>query len=196
MISKDIRRATLVALGVGAAMAANSAWAQTADQGAQVAGEDMGVITVTGSRMITDNARSPTPITAVDIAEIALTTPSDIADALNKLPRSSAAELRARKATAAPTTAATCFRCATSAAAHPGAAGRPPRRAEQPGRHGQHRHAAADAGQRVDIVTGGASAIYGSDAVAGVVNYVLDKDFTGLSVKADFGMSDYGDGEQ
>ena len=37
----------------------------------------------------------------------------------------------------------------------------------------------------VDIVTGGASAIYGSDAVAGVVNYVLDKDFTGLTVKAD-----------
>ena len=32
---------------------------------------------------------------------------------------------------------------------------------------------------RVDIVTGGASATYGSDAVAGVVNYVLDKDFTG-----------------
>ena len=32
----------------------------------------------------------------------------------------------------------------------------------------------------VDIVTGGASAIYGSDAVAGVVNYMLDKDFTGL----------------
>ena len=50
--------------------------------------------------------------------------------------------------------------------------------------------------ERVDIVTGGASAIYGSDAVAGVVNYVLDKEFTGLSVKADYGLSDYGDGDQ
>ena len=50
--------------------------------------------------------------------------------------------------------------------------------------------------KKVDIVTGGASAIYGSDAVAGVVNYVLDKDFTGLSVKADFGMSKYSDGDQ
>ena len=47
----------------------------------------------------------------------------------------------------------------------------------------------------VDIVTGGASAIYGSDAVAGVVNYVLDKDFTGLTVKGDFGMSQYSDGD-
>src|SRR5579862_4689267 len=34
--------------------------------------------------------------------------------------------------------------------------------------------------QRVDIVTGGASAIYGSDAVSGVVNFILDKNFTGL----------------
>ncbi len=50
--------------------------------------------------------------------------------------------------------------------------------------------------ERVDIVTGGASAIYGSDAVAGVVNYLLDKEFTGLSVKADYGMSKYSDGDQ
>jgi outer membrane cobalamin receptor len=35
--------------------------------------------------------------------------------------------------------------------------------------------------ERVDIVTGGASATYGSDAVAGVINYVLDKNFTGLT---------------
>ena len=34
--------------------------------------------------------------------------------------------------------------------------------------------------ERVDIVTGGASAAYGSDAVAGVVNFVLDTDFTGF----------------
>src|SRR3954447_16356776 len=46
---------------------------------------------------------------------------------------------------------------------------------------------------RVDIVTGGASAIYGSDAVAGVVNFVLDKKFTGLALKADGGESKYSD---
>src|SRR3569833_1244824 len=38
--------------------------------------------------------------------------------------------------------------------------------------------------KRVDVVTGGASAAYGSDAVAGVVNLILDKNFSGL--KADF----------
>ena len=33
---------------------------------------------------------------------------------------------------------------------------------------------------RVDIVTGGASAVYGSDAVTGVVNFILDKKFDGF----------------
>ncbi|OAN56703.1 MULTISPECIES: TonB-dependent receptor plug domain-containing protein [unclassified Sphingobium] len=46
----------------------------------------------------------------------------------------------------------------------------------------------------VEIVTGGASAAYGSDAVAGVVNYVLDKTFEGIKVEADSGITDKGDG--
>lgn len=48
---------------------------------------------------------------------------------------------------------------------------------------------------RVDVVTGGASAVYGSDAVSGVVNYVIDKNFTGLRAKSSFGISEYGDAE-
>ena len=42
--------------------------------------------------------------------------------------------------------------------------------------------------QRVDVVTGGASATYGSDAVAGVVNLIINKNFTGL--KGDFQAGD------
>jgi outer membrane receptor protein involved in Fe transport len=42
---------------------------------------------------------------------------------------------------------------------------------------------------RVDVVTGGASAIYGSDAVTGVVSFVLDKHFNGLMVNAFSGIS-------
>lgn len=38
--------------------------------------------------------------------------------------------------------------------------------------------------ERVDVVTGGASAIWGSDAVAGVVNYVLNHNFNGLEIDA------------
>lgn len=48
--------------------------------------------------------------------------------------------------------------------------------------------------KNVEIVTGGASAAYGSDAVAGVVNFVLDKKFEGLKLTADAGVSTYGDG--
>src|ERR1700743_2803037 len=47
--------------------------------------------------------------------------------------------------------------------------------------------------QRVDVVTGGASAVYGSDAVAGVVNYILDHDFNGFKGLAQGGISTYGD---
>jgi outer membrane receptor protein involved in Fe transport len=36
--------------------------------------------------------------------------------------------------------------------------------------------------QRVDVVTGGASAVWGSDAVAGVVNYVMNHDFNGVQI--------------
>jgi iron complex outermembrane receptor protein len=49
--------------------------------------------------------------------------------------------------------------------------------------------------QRVDVVTGGASAVYGSDALAGVVNFVLDKEFTGLKGNVDYGATTMGDGE-
>ncbi len=42
---------------------------------------------------------------------------------------------------------------------------------------------------RVDVVTGGASAVYGSDAVTGVVNFVLDKKFNGLKFDVNSGIS-------
>ncbi|MDB5740352.1 MAG: hypothetical protein JWP16_1392 [Alphaproteobacteria bacterium] len=46
---------------------------------------------------------------------------------------------------------------------------------------------------RVEVVTGGASAVYGSDAVTGVVNFILDKKFTGFRSVAQAGVSGYGD---
>jgi iron complex outermembrane recepter protein len=47
--------------------------------------------------------------------------------------------------------------------------------------------------QRVEVVTGGASAVYGSDAVSGVVNFVLNKKFEGFKVEAQSGISSRGD---
>ncbi|QIG81049.1 TonB-dependent receptor [Sphingosinithalassobacter tenebrarum] len=47
--------------------------------------------------------------------------------------------------------------------------------------------------ERVDVVTGGNSAIYGSDAIAGVVNFVLKRDYEGIQLRGQSGVSTYGD---
>ena len=49
--------------------------------------------------------------------------------------------------------------------------------------------------ERVDIITGGASAVYGSDAIAGAVNFVLKNNFEGLDTSYMFGVNERGDGE-
>jgi iron complex outermembrane recepter protein len=48
---------------------------------------------------------------------------------------------------------------------------------------------------RVEVVTGGASAAYGSDAVAGVVNFITDSNLDGFRVRAQGGISTYSDNE-
>ena len=49
--------------------------------------------------------------------------------------------------------------------------------------------------ERVEVVTGGASAAYGSDAIAGVVNFILKKNFQGFQVDGEYGgyLHDNGD---
>ncbi len=48
---------------------------------------------------------------------------------------------------------------------------------------------------RVEVVTGGASAVYGSDALAGVVNFVLKNNFEGVELSSQYGVSEFGDGK-
>jgi len=50
--------------------------------------------------------------------------------------------------------------------------------------------------ERVEVLTGGASAVYGSDAVAGVVNIIYKKDFEGVALDAQYGESGEGDDSQ
>ena len=50
--------------------------------------------------------------------------------------------------------------------------------------------------ERLDVLTGGASTTYGADALAGVVNVVTKKDFTGVEINADWGQTDQSDGDE
>ncbi len=50
--------------------------------------------------------------------------------------------------------------------------------------------------ERVEVLTGGASAVYGADAVTGVVNFIMKDDFEGLQVDMNYGLSGEGDGQQ
>jgi len=47
--------------------------------------------------------------------------------------------------------------------------------------------------ERIDVITGGSSAVYGSDAVAGVVNFILRRDFDGIRLRGQGGISQQGD---
>ena len=50
--------------------------------------------------------------------------------------------------------------------------------------------------QRVDIVTGGASAVYGADAITGVVNFLLKRDFKGIDISTSYGTSSQHDADR
>jgi outer membrane receptor protein involved in Fe transport len=50
--------------------------------------------------------------------------------------------------------------------------------------------------ERVETITGGASSVYGADAVAGVVNFITKKDFEGVNIDAQYGNVQNGEGPQ
>jgi len=54
----------------------------------------------------------------------------------------------------------------------------------------------ASAVERIEVLTVGASSVYGSDAIAGVVNFIMRKDFEGMQASLDYGISDRQDGQR
>ncbi|WP_206243556.1 TonB-dependent receptor domain-containing protein [Novosphingobium terrae] len=151
-------------------------------------------IIVTGSRVVVNGNQMPTPVTVVNQDELRQTTPTTIADALNKLPAMTAS--RSAQTQNNPTTNAVgnflnlrgfgIQRTLILLDGH-----RVPSSAQD---------GSVDTNtipqlfvSRVDLVTGGVSAVYGSDAVTGVVNYVLDHKFKGLKGEFSGGISNYGD---
>ncbi len=50
--------------------------------------------------------------------------------------------------------------------------------------------------ERVEVITGGASSVYGADAITGVANFVTRRDFEGLEAAMTYGITERGDGER
>jgi outer membrane receptor protein involved in Fe transport len=151
-------------------------------------------VVVTGSRIIQDATMSPTPLTVLPVEDLQVTTPSNIADGLNKMPEFIGSQTARSVNNASSDSAANVLNLRNFGGQRTLVL-----------LDGQRVVASNTNGtvnvdtlpqilvQRVDVVTGGASAVYGSDAVSGVVNFVLDKRFTGVKVNANSGISTYGD---
>ncbi|MEJ7926394.1 TonB-dependent receptor [Sphingobium sp. AN641] len=154
-------------------------------------------IVVTGSRLSGGGFSAPTPVSTFNAAQLANRSANKVSDALNQLPQ-------LRGSTSASQVANT--------SASTGTNGQNLLNMRNLGASrtlilldGNRLPITNNAGstdtnilpqaliKRVDVVTGGASASYGSDAVAGVVNFILDTRFEGLKGNVNGGITTYGD---
>lgn len=153
-------------------------------------------VIVTGSRIVRDGYSAPTPVAVLGEADIQAQSPANISDFVNQLP-----------AIAGSGTSGSASGGLSNAAAGINSIGL---RGLGAGRtlvlvDGQRSVASTVGGtvdintipqdlvKRVEVITGGASAAYGSDAVGGVVNFILNTEYEGLKLTADSGISSRGD---
>jgi outer membrane receptor protein involved in Fe transport len=159
-------------------------------------------ISVSGTRIVRDGYQSPTPVSVLGENELQLQAVTSVADALNRMPEFSGSTITNGNG--------------ASYGGNTGGANSLNLRGLQPTRtlvlidgerlvgsnfSGFNNDASAvdinvipdNLIKRVDVVTGGASAVYGSDALAGVVNFVLDKNFTGIKGDVQGNVTTYGD---
>ncbi|MBD8618610.1 TonB-dependent receptor [Sphingomonas sp. CFBP 13728] len=190
-------------------MLPNSVAAQTApsatdgtamETGTQVAAEaaaapENETIVVTGSRIARPNLDSPSPITSLSIQELTQTGEVSLGDTLNKLP--------SLRATFSGSNSTRFIGTAGINALDLRGLGTNRTLVLVNGR----RHVTSTPGEsrvdintipvdlieRVDVVTGGNSAVYGSDAVAGAVNFVLKRDYEGFRLRGQSGVTSRGD---
>ena len=190
---------TLLALGVATELTA------LAQQPAAAQGEDnLEEITVTGSRIVRRDYSAQTPIVTVDNEAFESRMNIGLEATLNQYPQFNVAGSQS-----ALSRAQTPFPAATEA---PGAAtinlrALGPNRALVliDGKRVQPINGllAVDVNtiptaaiDRVEVITGGAASVYGADAIAGVVNFILKKNFSGLELNARYGATQEGDGNE
>ncbi len=162
----------------------------------QAAAAEVEEVVVTGSRVVRDGYEAPTPVTVLGIEDLQTGATANIADAISQLP--------VLANSSSPQSAA------INLSTGQGGVNGLNLRALGVTRtlvllNGQRTVGSTLAGvvdvgelpqglvQRVDMVTGGASAAYGSDALTGVVNFVLDTTYEGLKGEVSGGVTDYGD---
>ncbi len=156
-----------------------------------------GDIVVTGSRVVSNGYQAPTPITVVGSEDLKNSAPN-ITEALRQLP-----QLTGSTGPSTPSFTPGGSVSSTSSTANLRNLGITRTLVLLDGRRPPASGVTGTADiamfpqqliKRVDIVTGGASAAYGSDAVAGVVNFVLDTKFRGVMGEVRNGISTRGDG--
>jgi iron complex outermembrane receptor protein len=160
--------------------AAGPAEAQTPDDGEQN-------VTVTGSRIPQPNLTATSPVTVVNSQDVQATGTTRTEDLINSLPQAFAAQ-GGNIGNGASGTATLNLRGLGSVRTLVLVNGR----RLVPGDPGS---SAADINMipaalidRVDVLTGGASSVYGADAVAGVVNFVMDNDFEGIRLDTQYSL--------
>ncbi|KQN02010.1 MULTISPECIES: TonB-dependent receptor domain-containing protein [Sphingomonas] len=151
-----------------------------------------GDIVVTGSRISNPNLTSASPITVVNAADIKLRGATRIEDVLNSLPSSFATQTSS-VSNGSTGTATINLRNLGESRTLVLVNGR----RLMPGNPSSSSTASAAADvnmipasllKRVDVLTGGAGSVYGSDAIGGVVNFVLDTDYEGFSIDTSGGI--------
>lgn len=150
------------------------------------ASQDLDDVIVTGSRIPQSNLVTTSPVTQVTGEDIDVAGVTRVEDLISQLPQAFAAQ-NSTVANGASGTATVSLRNLGSSRTLVLIDGR------RMG-YGSPNDDAADLNQipeqlveRVEVLTGGASAVYGSDAVAGVVNFIMKKDFEGLQIDAQYG---------
>ncbi len=156
---------------------------------AQDAPKSEEVVVVTGSRLIQTNplnATATSPVTAISAVEIKASGVTRVEDLVNDMPQAFAAQ-NANVSNGATGTATVNLRGLGASRTLVLVDGR-----RLP--YGSPLSVPADLNSiptplvaRVDVLTGGASAVYGSDAIAGVVNFIMRKDINGIEINAQHG---------
>ena len=162
---------------------------------APIAAEELPEISITGTRIQRESLSTPTPVAAITRMELDAMSPTLLVDALVQLPLFLNSDTPQTQSFGTSGAAGASFLNLRGIGSVRTLALLDGRRVVPSSRSGTVDVALLPRNvvRRVEVVTGGASAAYGSDAVSGVVNMMLDADFRGLRGHAHAGLSARGD---